>query len=354
MHTSFGIPLFVENYGPDRIFFGADTKNQQGSSIACLEYADINETAYDLISGGNAKRLLGEAAGADIIFSQKCPPAKFNHSYWKPFIERCGLYGEEVIDAHGHSGAFMTAFMTPNFDEKQSFAYMAERMRKMGVTKMIASAMGGIRADFVRYNRLALEGAESFRDKFYGYYSVNGNQPEFITEEFFEKEFSDGKGFFVGFKIHPPTCGISPDSPVFAPMYRFADKYCMPVQNHCWDGWLGAPHNVEPIVDKYPNVAFILGHGGGSDKGRMDAEKLALKYPNVYIELCGSFCTLTRQLEDTVHNAGADKVVFGSDAYGHDIAYELGSLLSHDLTDEELRLIFGGNMRRVLDGVTFK
>jgi hypothetical protein len=28
MHTSFGIKLFVDNYGPDRVFFGADTKNQ--------------------------------------------------------------------------------------------------------------------------------------------------------------------------------------------------------------------------------------------------------------------------------------------------------------------------------------
>jgi predicted TIM-barrel fold metal-dependent hydrolase len=41
-------------------------------------------------------------------------------------------------------------------------------------------------------------------------------------------------------------------------------------------------------------------------------------------------------------------VVFGSDSYAHELAWELGRLLSLDIPDEVLKAILAGNMRRIL------
>ena len=45
------------------------------------------------------------------------------------------------------------------------------------------------------------------------------------------------------------------------------------------------------IVARYPDLALILGHSGGTDAGRREAEDLAGEFPNVFLEWCGSFCS---------------------------------------------------------------
>ena len=144
LFSAAGLKIIVDNFGPERVFFGADTKNQQASSIAGLEYADISGEAYKLISGGNAEKLLRGVAGADIVFSSKCSPARFGNSLWQPFIERRGLRGEMIIDAHAHSGAFMPGCYTDYFDETDSFEYMAHYMERIGVEKTVASSIGAL------------------------------------------------------------------------------------------------------------------------------------------------------------------------------------------------------------------
>jgi predicted TIM-barrel fold metal-dependent hydrolase len=101
------------------------------------------------------------------------------------------------------------------------------------------------------------------------------------------------------------------------------------------------------LVKRYPHVSFLLGHSGGGDKGRREAEELAQKHPNVYLEWCGSFCS-TIPWEETLGRVNPRQVVFGTDAMAHDFNWELGRLLSLDLPDRTLLPILGGNMRRIL------
>ena len=97
----------------------------------------------------------------------------------------------------------------------------------------------------------------------------------------------------------------------------------------------------------YPEAIFILGHSGGNDAGREEAEKLALENKNVFLEWCGSFCS-RRRWEDTIQKVGNHRIVFGTDAVYHSIDWELGRLLSLDVEDDVLKPILGANMRAIL------
>jgi predicted TIM-barrel fold metal-dependent hydrolase len=105
------------------------------------------------------------------------------------------------------------------------------------------------------------------------------------------------------------------------------------------------------IAPRYPNAIFILGHSGNGD--RPDAEKLAQENLNVYLEWCGSFVNPTDWCE-TLERLGNRRLVYGSDGvswenqWGHSPAWEMGRLLSLDVSDEILLPILGDNMRSIL------
>ena len=84
----------------------------------------------------------------------------------------------------------------------------------------------------------------------------------------------------------------------------------------------------------------------GMDDLILDA---AAANPNVYLEWCGSFCSGI-PWEETITQVGSDRVVFGTDAFGHDQAWELGRFLSLDLPAQTLLPILGQNIRRILAG----
>jgi hypothetical protein len=101
------------------------------------------------------------------------------------------------------------------------------------------------------------------------------------------------------------------------------------------------------VVQRYRNLQLLLGHSGGLDKGRREAEQLAREHRNVYLEWCGSFLS-SIPWEETIAAVGRHRVVFGTDAMAHDMRWELGRLLSLNAPDSTLIPILGGNMRRIL------
>ena len=130
-------------------------------------------------------------------------------------------------------------------------------------------------------------------------------------------------------------------------MWEYANRRRLPILIHTWGGGYDSPALLKDIARKYPEASFLLGHTGGSDTGRAEAEALALENPNVYLEWCGSFCSSTLW-EDTLKKVNPRQVVFGTDAVAHGIPWELGRLLSLDVPDKILVPILGANMRRIL------
>jgi hypothetical protein len=151
----------------------------------------------------------------------------------------------------------------------------------------------------------------------------------------------------VGFKLLCSYWKAPVTDARFEPMWEYANRHRLPVLMHSWSGGPDSPAATHGIVSKYRDLSLLLGHSGGSDEGRREAEALAAEFPNVFLETCGSFCS-TRRWEDTLKVISVSQVVYGTDAAAHDIHWELGRLLSLDVSEDVLAPILGQNMRRIL------
>ena len=67
----------------------------------------------------------------------------------------------------------------------------------------------------------------------------------------------------------------------------------------------------------------------------------------MYLEFAGSFVSRERW-GDAIARLGPERIVFGSDAIAHDPVWELGRLLSLNVSDDQLEPILGGRLRAIL------
>jgi predicted TIM-barrel fold metal-dependent hydrolase len=126
------------------------------------------------------------------------------------------------------------------------------------------------------------------------------------------------------------------DGPNLMALYEFAAERNMLILNHFW-----SEDEIRRIAPAFPTVDFIQGHAGGSAAAR--------DLPNVHGNLW-SLGTLGF-IERGIANAGAGKVIFGSDAFMNPMSVGIGLAVYADVSDEEKRLILGLNMARLLKKV---
>jgi len=177
-----------------------------------------------------------------------------------------------------------------------------------------------------------------------GYVGFNPIYADELTPKF-DDYFASS--FFKGFKTLCDYWRIAITDPRFTPMWVYANRHHLPILSHTWESVFDSPAMFKDLVKRYPNVSFLLGHSGGGDDARREAESLAQKHPNVYLEWCGSFCS-TILWEETFVKVDPRQVVFGTDAMAHDFNWELARLLSLNVPDKILLPILAGNMRRIL------
>lgn len=115
---------------------------------------------------------------------------------------------------------------------------------------------------------------------------------------------------------------------------------------------MGEVSQVELLATEYPDVSFIIPHlGSFSDDWRAHKALIALmeRYPNVYADTSG--VRRFDLLEEAVARAGAEKILFGSDGPWLHPGIELVKVLALGLSQEELQLIVGRNLQRLIAGV---
>lgn len=324
----------VKEHGAERVVFATGFKSHNGASIANLSYADIGADERQLIGNGNLEQLLGmpPLPAGDIRF----PAAGgAEETFWHKFLQG-QKPGVDIIDAHGH-------FSSRDLAE-QAGGYLS-RMDALGIKTMIISDTEGLHGNPVSGNRNLEANASKYGGRFLGY---------FVFNCFYDKELLPllddcfSRKFFVGFKTLCDYWDTTVTDRRFAPAYKYAQEHRLPILFHTWNGNWDSPAMLKGLVRDYPDAVFILGHSGGGDSGREEAEELAAANKNVYLEWCGSFCSRVLW-ERTLSAVDAGKVVFGTDAFGHDIAYELGRFMSLDLPFEKLVPILGENIKRILE-----
>ena len=337
LHSFGAIELVVKHFGADRLVFGSGLRSHNGAAIGALARAAITDAQRRQIAHGNLNRLTG------LTDAPMATPAPWtSNTLWPLFLEGKPL-GVDVVDAHGHLGP-SGGYVLEAQEESAQLQAGLQAMDAAGIRTMMISGIQALMGGPVEGNDLLESILRPHADRFFGYVAFN----PFYAGELEPKLDSYLAGtVYKGFKTLCDYWQVPITDKRFNPMWAYANRFRLPVLSHTWGGPHDSPAMLAGLAKRYPNVQFLLGHSGGSDAGRVEAEELAREFPNVYLEWCGSFCS-TALWEETLRSVNPGQVVFGTDAMAHDVNWELGRLLSLDVPDTTLLPILGANMRRIL------
>lgn len=268
----------------------------------------------------------------------------------EPILERArqGLPfdNELVIDAHAHLSSY-GRFYIPRTD----VASIVEVMDRCGVRAAAVSDILSLVGDYREGNRAVAEAADAFPGRFIGYASANPNYPLDEVEADLESWLSSHT-WMRGVKLHPTLHLYPVTGPRYRVAYEVAARHRVPLLSHTWGDGEEAqrcdPAMFAGLAEAYPSVPFILGHTGGVLPGYRSAVEVARRYPNIYLELCGSFQTMGL-VEYLVDEVGADKILFGSDVLFLALTAELGRVVYAKISTEDKRKILGLNAARLFN-----
>ncbi len=247
--------------------------------------------------------------------------------------------GCPIIDMHGHLGPFYGIHM-PEAPLERMIAGMDRR----GVERIVLSPHNALFGDTREGNREMLEAVNRHAGRVYGYCTINPNFPNEVTSEMDAYLRRSG---VVGIKIHPSSHECHVADPRYAPMWERAQREKLLVLSHTWgrDGVCGS-EAMGGVAEKYPDVRLLLGH---SCYGDWDgAIGLARAFPNVYMELTAAYHAYGL-IERMCGEAGAHKVLFGTDYPWFDPMTTAGCVTFAHISEDDMRHILYGNARCLLD-----
>ena len=241
----------------------------------------------------------------------------------------------QVIDFHAHVGRWATYGMV------EDPALMLYAMDLAGVD--IACMFQIFYPDGTTGNDLTARFVAQHPDRFVGFAYVSPTMPERNVPEL--ARAIDELGF-AGIKLYPPATPWDDFSrPEWDPIYQFAHERGLPVIIHTGDD--APPKAFSDIAPRYPHANFVAAHSGNGIEERAQAIAAAQACPNVYLETCSTFRT-PGVIEQLVNEAGADRVLFGTDMTLMDPRPQVGKIITARISDEAKRQVLGGNARRLL------
>jgi len=255
--------------------------------------------------------------------------------------ESLAALGWRIVDAHNHLGPTMS-FYIPQPDA----ASMVALMDRLGVNLAGVSSHLAVGPDNMRGNDLTAAAVRDYPGRFFGYAVPN---PRYLGDVRGELARCFDVLGLCAIKLHPTMQGYGVLEPACEEVWRFAEERSTFILIHTWEGDARcSPGAVGQVAKAHPTVPFLLGHSGGTPAGRREAVEVARENPNVYLELC---CSLLPRAEVAwmVHEVGAERLLFGTDAPWLDPRIMLGKVALCGLADEQLKLVLGENVLRLLE-----
>ena len=230
-----------------------------------------------------------------------------------------------VIDSHCHLGRSSDFYHIPKSGTDEVVAVMA----RYGVAHALTFSIG-VASDPRAGNNIQYAAAREFPDRFTPLTFIHARFPQDWTAEL---EFGAANGC-RGVKLITGYQGIDENKVDWAPALDFAKDRGWVVLNHHW----GATERLDMWAERYPSIAFIVGHGFG------EYGKVAAKRPNVYISTCACFVpTFCSSFEELCRLTPAEKLLYGSDALDLDFGTGLGPIAYADIPERDKEMILGGN-----------
>lgn len=242
--------------------------------------------------------------------------------------------GVEVIDFHGHVGRWDSLGMTGDVGA------VLRAMDAGGIDR--ACVFDIFHPHGAPGNDRTAAFVAAHPDRFIGFVYVSPLDPAGLTAEL--ERGIDRLGL-AAIKLYSPYTPLEYDDPAWDPIYRFAEERHLAIIAHT--GSDAEPRYLEAAAARFPGAQFVAGHAGNNEPYRRQCLDAARRLPNFHLETCSTFRT-PGVIEELVAQAGADRVLFGSDQPLMDPRPQLGKILTADIGDDAKRLVLGGNARRLL------
>lgn len=178
----------------------------------------------------------------------------------------------------------------------------------------------------------------------YGLVWANPRDPEAVATT---RRLLDEPGSrFRGVKLHPLLDGYHPDDPAVHPIVELLVERGLPALIHCGHPIFTLPWSIEELIVRFPAARVILGHMGHGNIVYINAAiDVAARNPNVYLETSGM--PMHTKIREAVERAGADRVLYGSDAPFHHPTVELSKVRVSGIEGSDLARVLGLNGRRL-------
>ncbi|MFW6159000.1 MAG: amidohydrolase family protein [Planctomycetota bacterium] len=241
-----------------------------------------------------------------------------------------------IIDIHGHLG--WTGCPLPYAPPDE----MVAEMDRLAIESVVVSHTRCIytRPDYG--NEQVLAAMRAHPGRILGYVAVHPRSAEWVEAEM-RRRVDQG---FIGLKLHNAN-GFPYTDPAYEPALGIANERHMPVLLHTW----GQPETLaqcRELAERCPDATLLLAHSGvENEPGYVE---LATDAPNVMLELA-----LSRGprglVQRLVESVGADRVIWGSDAFFMGQAQQIGKVLGARISDEDKTNLLSTNARRILDRI---
>jgi predicted TIM-barrel fold metal-dependent hydrolase len=151
--------------------------------------------------------------------------------------------------------------------------------------------------------------------------TVHLDDPDYVDD--FETARADG---CIGIKIHEDVQRLRVDDPRFDAVYErlgvggFVLAHVGPIP---WSEDPGAPARVERVVQRHPQLRFIVAHMGGEIVAKYIP--LLSRYPNLYLDTTMAFAAespMTLTIDPSLVEAHAGQIVYGTDFPNIPYAYD--------------------------------
>ena len=336
--VNYGIEDLVAGGQANQLVFGSTAPAMAiGPHRTYVDYADVPASVRAKIAGGNLTRLL---------HGLKPPGERVNKNEDRLMAAvRAGkTIPVPVIDMHMHilheglngaGGHFRMSHGGP----KDTF----KRLKQLGcVGGGFMSWNGPVSCDSLAGNRTVAAALDAAPP---GYFGLATFDPVYFTQDELRKVipalYQDKR--FIGMKPYP-TFGLCYDDPRYDVWWAHGNKLGL---------YAGLHRNrldfseVDHLAKKYPRVRWVPYHCGMRYDVADAAIECIRKHRNVFAEITYTSVP-SGVLEHLVNNAGADRVVYGSDLPMRDPRQQLGWVVFSRLTPAEKEQVLWRNALKVI------
>lgn len=182
-------------------------------------------------------------------------------------------------------------------------------------------------------------------DRVAGYCYVNPRHGHMALEDFKRRIEDQG---MIGLKLWVATLC---DDPLVYPFIEQSIEYRVPILIHSWRKTVGqlpyesSATHVANLARRYPEARIIMAHMSGQVESGVNQ---IAPYPNVYTDTSGTPIG-GAEVKIAVARLGAERVIFGSDLYGADLASNIGKVLGAGLTEEQFEQVMRSNIAKLLE-----